>query len=126
MFGKEASGRYQRNIVYSSGAEVKFLLDMRGATLGQFDADFNLFYAVGDPAGSAAFVERLKGQAASMALLPGKMRPHQRTVAADPRFVDAAGKDFRLRPDSPAWSLGFKALDIGAAGLTADFPVRYR
>jgi hypothetical protein len=126
MFGPEARGRFQRNIVYNSSGAVKFLLNMRGATLGQFDADFNIFYSAGDPAGSAAFVEELKKQAGAQETSPGKIRPHQRTVSADPLFVDSARKDFRLRPDSPAWKLGFKPIDMAGIGLTADLPARYR
>ncbi|MCK6423125.1 MAG: right-handed parallel beta-helix repeat-containing protein [Aquabacterium sp.] len=44
------------------------------------------------------------------------------TILADPRFVDAAKRDFRLRPDSPAHRLGFREIDQAAIGLTADFP----
>lgn len=36
---------------------------------------------------------------------------------ADPRFENAAGYDFRLKPDSPAFALGFKAWDFAQAGL---------
>lgn len=36
---------------------------------------------------------------------------------ADPQFEDAAGYDFRLKPSSPAFALGFKAWDFGQAGL---------
>lgn len=38
------------------------------------------------------------------------------SCAADPRFRDAAGGDFRLVPGAPAYALGFKALRIDDAG----------
>ena len=36
---------------------------------------------------------------------------------ADPQFEDAAAYDFRLKPTSPAFALGFKTWDFGQAGL---------
>ena len=36
---------------------------------------------------------------------------------ADPMFVNAEAYDFRLKPESPAFALGFKAWDYSAAGL---------
>ena len=38
----------------------------------------------------------------------------------DPRFVDAAGQDFRLDKDSPAFNLGFKAIPVREIGLYPD------
>jgi hypothetical protein len=39
------------------------------------------------------------------------------SVIADPKFVDAARFDFRLKPDSPALKLGFQPIDTSTVGL---------
>lgn len=39
---------------------------------------------------------------------------------ADPRFVDPASHDFRLRDDSPARALGIEPIDVGEVGLYGD------
>lgn len=38
------------------------------------------------------------------------------SVYADPMFVDPANHDFRLKPESPAFKLGFKQIDVSTAG----------
>ena len=48
----------------------------------------------------------------------------QNSIIADPMFVDAGGRDFRLKPGSPALELGFKEIDTGEIGLGEDFPAR--
>ena len=39
------------------------------------------------------------------------------SVIADPLFEDIEGRDFRLKPDSPALAMGFKPIDVSKAGM---------
>jgi hypothetical protein len=41
-------------------------------------------------------------------------------TVGDPGFVDPAKLDFRLRPDAPAWKIGFQAIPVADIGLQAD------
>ncbi|MDZ7616927.1 MAG: right-handed parallel beta-helix repeat-containing protein [Patescibacteria group bacterium] len=41
-------------------------------------------------------------------------------VDVDPRFVDEAAGDFRLREDSPAWTMGFQPIPFEKIGLYHD------
>jgi hypothetical protein len=45
------------------------------------------------------------------------------SLVADPLFADGAGGDYRLRPDSPAYSLGFQPIPVERIGPYAD-PLR--
>jgi parallel beta-helix repeat protein len=97
---------FERNIVYyNSGATW-----VAGGANRNWAADHNLYFnASGQPLlflGSLGFKEwQALGQ-------------DVHSLVADPRFVDPARRDFRLRPDSPALKLGFVPIDISTAGLT--------
>ena len=43
------------------------------------------------------------------------------SILADPQFVDPEKGDFRLKPGSPAFGLGFKPFDYNRAGLEASY-----
>lgn len=66
--------------------------------------------------------------------IEGKARPllklENNFLEGDPRFVNAGRLDFRLRPDSPVWKLGFQPIPIEKIGLYRDperasWPVRH-
>ncbi len=72
-------------------------------------SDWNLFYNPNQPKTAADFSGRTwdEWQAEGKDL---------HSIYADPMFVDPAHFDFRLRPDSPAWKLGFQPIDIQDVG----------
>ncbi len=39
------------------------------------------------------------------------------SIVADPLFVDPENDDYSLKPESPAWNLGFKPIDLSQVGL---------
>jgi len=44
----------------------------------------------------------------------------QHSIVADPEFVDAAHDDYRLQPDSPAFTLGFEVIPVEKIGCYED------
>jgi len=45
-----------------------------------------------------------------------KIEMEENLVDIDPLFVNEAEGDFRLRPESPAWKMGFKAIPVDRIG----------
>ncbi|HVJ44944.1 MAG TPA: right-handed parallel beta-helix repeat-containing protein, partial [Luteolibacter sp.] len=44
------------------------------------------------------------------------------SIVADPQFVNLDQRDFHLKPESPAFKLGFKPWDLDVAGVRTDGP----
>lgn len=88
------------------------------------ECDRNLFWR---PDGEVKFSVKLDGQPlTSLSLadwrdLAGRGFD-QHSQVADPQFVDAAAHDYRLQPGSPAYAVGFQAIDTSQCGLRDDFP----
>jgi parallel beta-helix repeat protein len=94
--------RVSRNILWHPGDNTQFI--------GKVDVhygDHNLFFAAGDPEGSAGWLRRR--QAAGQ---------DHKSIAADPLFADAENFDFTLKPESLALACGFRQIPFEAIGLT--------
>lgn len=111
-----SGNRVERNIfAYRGGAARLYYLPRFDRTNGVFRA--NLVWAGGEtpvvyPVAGAA---RKESWAAWL-----KLGQDDGAVVADPRFVDAARRDYALQADSPAYKLGFKAIDLSRVGNYAD------
>ena len=95
---------FERNIVYwKEGA----LLGSNWKGDDTFRIDGNLYWREG-------------GQPFDFAGVPldeWRKRGHDvHSIVADPLFVDPEHGDFRLRPDSPAFKLGFRPIDVSGVG----------
>lgn len=94
---------FERNIVYYNS----------GVLLGsnwsndKFKMDYNIYWdASGRPVTFAG-----------VSFEEWKKRGHDvHSLITDPKFVNAEKFDFRLQPDSPAFGLGFKEIDVSRVG----------
>lgn len=100
---------FEHNIVYFKEGT---LLGSNWSGTG-FALDHNLYWnAAGGPidfAGQTLAQWQAKGQ-------------DQHSLVADPGFVNPEQGDFRLKPDSPAFALGFHAFDMSRAGTVTKRP----
>jgi len=116
--------RIQRNIFYSTNIDEKFYTCSKtrnkGATLadkmfyGGCDVDYNMYFIVDDPQKSVAFLEKMQEDGVD-----------KHSHAVDPLFEDVKNENFRLKPESPAFQLGFSVIDPDVIGITPDFPERF-
>jgi len=102
---EHVSFRFEKNIVLTAGSPI-FVSNW---TNGRFELKSNVYWDTRHP--ELAF--------------PGgrnfsdwQTATHDTSVLADPRFRDAAARDFRLADDSPALAQGFRPIKTGQPGQT--------
>jgi len=121
---KMSGNRFVRNIIYYRG-ENAMLYFVRNLDFETTVSDYNVIWHFGKP----LLTER--GSGAPPEQQWARWKAHgfeQHSVVADPRFVDPASDDYRLRPDSPAWRLGFQPIPVEKIGpyespLRASWPI---
>lgn len=104
---------YENNVVRSSSGAI---FQIRGKVDKQTfkRVDNNVYY---HPDGRYSFRQMTLDDWRGMGL-------DAHTQFADPLFVNRPERDFRLRPDSPAWGLGFQEIETSEIGLKPDFPYK--
>lgn len=113
--------RIERNIVYSPRKDYLPVLEYRSFSTGPGDrlkgthTDHNLYWCPTDPAWGQRYLD---GQQ--------PLGVENDSLSADPRFVDLKKGDLHLKPDSPAWKLGFEPIDLASIGLLPNHPYHGR
>jgi hypothetical protein len=102
---------FERNILLSDGCPV-FRLSREQIEERLVSSGRNLLWNV---CGAPVYCRFGEGEALDLAAAQAAGAEHG-SVIADPRFADAAHRDFRLMPDSPALKMGFVPIDIADVG----------
>jgi parallel beta-helix repeat protein len=106
----------KNNIIFNSG---EYLYNFDNWDKNRFKyADYNLFYN-DEEKYRITGVPGVKSYKSWTSILNKKYDQH--SLMADPQFADAANGDYSLKPNSPAYSLGFKDINFKNIGLLPDF-----
>ena len=110
--GEGASGnRFVRNIICYTTRNAALLNTTEQTRTAFAECDYNLYHpAVGQ-------IPVVNGVPDGSFEAWRELGFDRNSVFADPLFVDRAGGDFRLRPESPAFALGFRPIDVDRIGL---------
>lgn len=109
-----AGNTFSKNILYWTRPASNYVA-ARSFSFAHNSIDRNLLWHAGEPVRAShkkdGVVDWAAWQATGM---------DRNSVIADPRFVDPAHDDYRLRADSPAFALGFKTIPVERIGPYAD------
>ncbi len=97
----------QRNIIYTSAADQKFVGEMRihgqgrKARVRDTHSDSNIYFCETDPRAGQAWLQELRSFGTDV-----------QSRACDPGFVDAENGNYALKETSPALQMGFEPLPL--------------
>lgn len=111
---RSKGNRFLRNIVYVTDADVPaYCLIGKKHTSDVLFCDRNIVYAAGQQPSLSGDGGTRAGNWAGWR----KAGQDAHSIIADPGFIAPEDDDYRLRPDSPAFKLGFKPIDTSRIGL---------
>ncbi len=108
--------KFERNIVYQPDGRAMFM--RTGYRPDEQVSTNNIYWAGPDTAEQPSF-SGAKTRFATFADWQAKGHDAE-SILADPLFVDAGKRDFRLRSESPALERGFQETDLAEVGLYGD------
>ena len=117
MSGESLGNRFLRNIVYYKNSAAALLAAGSSAPQTLSQCDYNLYW----PASGQAI--RVRGIGQETFDDWKKLGFEEHSLIADPLLVDVEGGDYRLRPESPAFRLGFRPIDVERIGLQGKYRV---
>ena len=104
---------FVRNIVYYTAPDAALIRIGGWTDEVVAESDYNIFFHAGGPL-VVGLPEVAPGESFD------KWRElgfDTRSAIADPLFVDPSSDDYSLRPESPAFALGFEPIDVSKIGL---------
>ncbi|MEX0728075.1 MAG: right-handed parallel beta-helix repeat-containing protein [Planctomycetaceae bacterium] len=102
------NNRFSRNILYYSDPAAKLFAASPSAPASISECDHNVYFLAGEEPLTIRGIGTLGDWK--------KLGFDQHTLVADPLFVDIEHGDYRLRPESPAFSLGFQPIPVDKIG----------
>ncbi|MAE67695.1 MAG: hypothetical protein CMJ18_25860 [Phycisphaeraceae bacterium] len=108
-----ARNRFVRNVLYHSDPEAAMVCISANTVPVFAEFDLNVYGTPGEARLAWVAGERSEADCREVWRDTGF---DMNSVIADPLFVDAEHGDYRLRPDSPAFDLGFQPLDFDCVG----------
>jgi len=111
--------RLLRNIICYAKADSA-LFRISGERSTPVESDYNVFFCAESDIAKAPIIQGLQGVSTFEEWQESGFDKH--SIIANPLFVDSDSDDYSLKPDSPAFKLGFKPIDISKVGLRGRGP----
>jgi len=111
--------RLLRNIICYAKADSD-LFRISGERSAPIESDYNVFFCAESDIAEAPIIKGLEKVSTFEEWQEAGFDKH--SIVADPLFVDAASDNYSLKPESPAFKLGFKPIDISKVGLRGRKP----